>query len=54
MAIGDMEKQKQLLLELLDKNQLYVHLSEIEDEKFEVSESDKTLNRDFYEGDHDA
>ena len=54
ITIDDVDKQKQLLAELLDKNQLYVHLSEIEDEKFEVSESDKGLNRDFYGGDDDA
>ena len=54
MAIGDVDKQKQLLAELLDKNQLCVHLSEIEDEKFEVSESDKAFNRAFYGGDDDA
>ena len=54
IAIDDVDKQKQLLAELLDKNQLYVHLSEIEDEKFEVSEPDKVLNRDFYGGDDDA
>ena len=54
MAISDVDKQKELLAELLDKNQLYVHLSEIEDEKFDVSESDKALNRAFYEGDDDA
>ena len=50
-AIDDVDKQKQLLVELLDKNQLYVHLSEIEDEKFDVSESDKALNKEFYGGD---
>ena len=54
ITIDDVDKQKQLLAELLDKNQLYVHLSEIEDEKFEVSESDKMLNKDFYGGDDDA
>ena len=32
IAIDDLEKQKQCLKDLLDKNQLYVHLSEIEDE----------------------
>ena len=48
IAIKDVEKQKQLLAELLDKNQLYVHLSEIEDETFAVSEADKALNREFY------
>jgi adenine-specific DNA-methyltransferase len=54
ITIDDIDKQKQLLAELLDKNQLYVQLSEIEDEKFEVSESDKVLNKDFYGGDDDA
>ena len=54
ISIDDVDKQKQLLAELLDKNQLYVHLSEIEDEKFDVSESDKALNKEFYGGDDDA
>ena len=43
-----LEKQKKLLAELLDKNQLYVNLSEIEDEDFGVSAEDKVLNRAFY------
>ena len=47
-AIGDLETQKRLLVELLDKNQLYVNYSEIEDADFEVSEEDKVLNRAFY------
>ncbi|MGD9489195.1 MAG: DNA methyltransferase [Calditrichaceae bacterium] len=42
------EKQKKLLMELLDKNQLYVNLSEIDDEQFNVSDEDKELNRQFY------
>ena len=54
MTIQDVNKQKKELAALLDKNQLYVHLSEIEDEKFDVSESDKVLNKDFYGGDDDA
>ena len=54
IAIGDIDKQRKLLMELLDKNQLYVHLSEIGDEKFGVSESDKAINEDFYGGDDDA
>lgn len=41
-------KQKKLLIELLDKNQLYVNLSEIDDAKFNVSEEDKALNKAFY------
>ena len=48
IAIGDLEAQKRLLVELLDKNQLYVNLSEIEDADFEVSEADKVLNKAFY------
>ena len=47
-AIGDLETQKHLLAELLDKNQLYVNLSEIEDADFVVSEEDKMLNKKFY------
>jgi len=47
-AIGDLEKQKKLLAELLDKNQLYVNLSEMDDAQFKVSKEDKALNRKFY------
>jgi adenine-specific DNA-methyltransferase len=43
-----LEKQKRLLAGLLDKNQLYVNLSEIDDAHFKVSEKDKTLNKAFY------
>ena len=48
IAINNIEKQKYSLLQLLDKNQLYVHLSEIEDVDFGISEEDKALNREFY------
>ena len=48
IAINDVEKQKHLLAELLDKNQLYVNLSEMEDADFAVGEKDKALNRAFY------
>jgi adenine-specific DNA-methyltransferase len=52
ISIGEeengLEKQKKLLAELLDKNQLYVNLSEINDAKFKVSEEDKALNKAFY------
>ncbi len=43
-----LEKQKKLLAELLNKNQLYVNLSEIDDEDFKVTEEDKKLNQSFY------
>ena len=51
---GGLEQQKHLLAELLDKNQLYVNLSEIDDAQFDVSEEDKTLNRAFYGEEHNA
>jgi adenine-specific DNA-methyltransferase len=51
-ALGEepngLEKQKHLLAELLDKNQLYVNLSEIDDAQFKVAEEDKALNKAFY------
>lgn len=43
-----LEKQKRLLAELINKNQLYVNLSEIDDDDFAVSEEDKALNQQFY------
>lgn len=43
-----LEKQKRLLAELLDKNQLYVNLSEIDDAQFEVSKENKALNKAFH------
>jgi adenine-specific DNA-methyltransferase len=43
-----LEKQKRLLMELLDKNQLYVNFSEIDDAQFKVSNEDKRLNKAFY------
>lgn len=42
------EEMKQYLIEILDKNQLYVNLSEIDDEMFGVSEQEKVLNNQFY------
>ncbi len=57
IAIGEGEngvnQQKKLLVELLDKNQLYVNLSEIDDEDFGISAEDKELNEEFYGQDPD-
>ncbi len=44
----DLEKQKQVLFDMLDKNQLYVNYSEIEDKKFKVEKKDKEMNKKFY------
>ncbi|MDO8592983.1 MAG: site-specific DNA-methyltransferase [bacterium] len=40
--------QKKFLIECLDKNQLYVNLSEIEDKEYGISKEDKKLNGEFY------
>ena len=45
----NLDDQQKFLLEVLDKNQLYVNLSEMDDVTYGVSEEDKTLNRQFYE-----
>jgi adenine-specific DNA-methyltransferase len=45
---GSLETMQQYLIEILDKNQLYVNFSEIEDESFAVSKEDKSLNYSFY------
>jgi len=52
--ISDFEKltideKKRLLIEILDKNQLYVNYSEMDDAEYRISETDKKLNRKFYE-----
>ncbi|MDD4530543.1 MAG: site-specific DNA-methyltransferase [Candidatus Gracilibacteria bacterium] len=44
--------QKNFLIECLDKNNLYVNLSEIEDKEYEVCKEDIKLNREFYKQKH--
>ncbi len=43
-----LDEQKLFLIECLDKNLLYVPLSEIDNAEFDVSDTDKKLNADFY------
>jgi adenine-specific DNA-methyltransferase len=43
-----LDDQKKFLLEVLDKNQLYVNFSEMADETFNISKEDKRLNDMFY------
>ncbi len=54
IAINDLDKQKKELVALLNKTHLYVHYSEMEDEMFKVSDTDKRLTHAFYKGDTDA
>jgi len=42
-------KQQRTLFDLLNKNQLYVNLSEIDDGEFKVSADDKKINKEFYD-----
>lgn len=44
------EGKKKLLMELLDKNQLYVNYCDIDDETYGISEEDKAFTKSFYEG----
>ena len=44
-----LEEQKQHLVELLDKNQLYVNLSSLNDKDFIVSSDEKKVTEDFYQ-----
>jgi adenine-specific DNA-methyltransferase len=45
----ELEQQKEHLVELLDKNQLYVNLSSINDKDFEVGKEEKQVTQDFYQ-----
>ena len=40
--------QKQLLIDIVDNNNLYVNYTDINDDKYKVSIKDKKLNRDIY------
>ena len=41
-------EQKQLLLEIVDNNNLYVNYSDIDDENYDISKLEKKLNREFF------
>ncbi len=43
-----LDEQKHFLIEVLDKNMLYVPLSEIDDESFGIQDREKALNRQFH------
>lgn len=43
-----LDKQKQLVTELLDKNKLYINLCDIDDENMGLSDDDKAFTRSFY------
>ena len=47
-ATFSLEEQQKLLMSMLDKNWLYVPLSEIDDADFEFTAHEKELNHAFY------
>ena len=46
-----LENKKKFLMELLDKNLLYVNYCDIDDEDFAINDTDKEFTRAFYGGD---
>jgi len=47
-ALLSLDDKKRFLLEILDKNLLYVNYCDIDDEEFAISEADKAFTRSFY------
>ena len=45
LSLGD---KKRFLMEILDKNLLYVNYCDIDDEEFGISDEDKAFTRSFY------
>ena len=43
-----LDNKKRFLMELLDKNQLYINYCDIDDETFAVSDEDKAFTKSFY------
>lgn len=44
-----LEDKKKMFLTMLDLNQMYVNATDMEDEKYQLSEEDINLTKDFYE-----
>lgn len=47
-AALSLEEKKRFLMEILDKNLLYVNYCDIDDEEFGITEEDKAFTRSFY------
>lgn len=43
-----LDEQKEILVEMLNKNNLYINLSDIDDVEYGISEDIKLINKDFY------
>lgn len=44
----ELEEKKKALINLVDKNKLYVNYSDMDDESYAISESDKAFTKSFY------
>lgn len=44
----ELEDKKKVLISLVDKNKLYINYSDMEDESYAISESDKEFTKSFY------
>lgn len=44
----ELDQQKEVLIECLDKNHLYVNLSEMDDTTYDISDEEKAMNKKFY------
>lgn len=44
----ELEEKKKVLISLVDKNKLYVNYSDMDDESYDISESDKAFTKSFY------
>lgn len=45
----DLKNQKELLIQVLDNNQLYLSYSEIDDDQYEINSQTKAFNHSFYQ-----
>ena len=44
----ELQEKKKALISLVDKNKLYVNYSDMDDESYDISESDKAFTKSFY------
>ena len=44
-----LEKQKELFIKMLDLNQLYVNVADLEDKKHNLTANDIAITNDFYQ-----
>ena len=42
------EEKKKVLMDLVDKNKLYINYSDIDNEEYDISKEEKQFNNSFY------